>query len=506
MAARTGEQFLQGLKRRKRDIWLGKERVEDVTQHPELAGGAATMASIFDLQHQYPDDCLFADPETGEPINISHIIPRSKEDLVRRRRGLERIHRFTVGHMGRSPDYNSICFAGFAGHARAWAGKDNENAEGAHNLVEYQKYMRRADISTTHTLIHPTIDKSREQLILGTEHGLHKVSETKNSIVVRGARVLATLAPYADELVVWTGHPISQEGAEAYALSFAIPMDSPGLTFLCRDSTVHPEAGHFDQPLSSRFDEQDAFAIFNNVEIPKSRLFNNGHRDVYNSVTATGFFPNMQQQTTIRALAKLEFAYGLGTRMAEAINDKGDGTQEMLGEILCYIELTRAALLIAEQHAYDHGDGVFFPDTRSLDPLRAMMTTWIPRAMEIISLVGAHNLLAVPSRGMLDDKALRPMIDVFLKGANDTGADKRAAVFRLAWDFVGSGLAGRQELYERFYIGSGRNNRKALHMMQSAPAKFHTYGHATRRPGAEFDSTRSRAVAMVDDLLARAKS
>lgn len=503
MGARTGEQFLRGLKQSKRDIRLGSEKVGDVTEHPELAGGARTLASLFDLQHEHAADCLFPDPETGEPINVSHMIPRSKEDLVRRRRGLERIHRYTLGHMGRSPDYNSICVAGFAGHASAWAGEGDKNAEGAHNLVEYQKYMRRADISTTHTLIHPTIDKSREQMVLGTEHALHKVSETKDSIIVKGSRVLATLAPYADELVVWTGHPIMQEGAEPYALSFAIPMDTPGLTFLCRDSTVHPGVGLFDQPLSSRFDEQDAFAIFDNVEIPKSRVFNDGHRDIYNTVATTGFFPNMQQQTTIRALTKLEFAYGLGTRLSLAINDKSEGTQEMLGELLCYIELTRAALLISEEHAYDHGEGVFFPHTRSLDPLRAMMTQWIPRAMEIVSLIGSHNLLAVPSRGMLDDPKLRPLIDVYMDSASEIGAEQRAALFRLAWDFVGSGFAGRQELYERFYIGSGRSNRKALHMIQMAPGALHTYGHGTRREGPEFVSARERGFAMVDDILAR---
>lgn len=502
MAARTGDKFIADLKRRNRDLWLGDERVEDVTAHPALAGGARTMAELFDLQHDYAEDCLFPDPETGELINVSHLIPRSKDDLRRRRAGLERIHRYTLGHMGRSPDYNSVCFAGFAGHWRIWAGEDGRNAEGAHNLIEYQKYMRRADLSTTHTLIHPTIDKSREQLIAGTEHGLHKVGETSDAIILKGARVLATLAPYADELVVWTGHPISQHDAEPYALSFAVPMDAPGLTFLCRDSTVHPQAGAFDQPLSSRFDEQDAFAIFDNVAVPKNRVFNDGHIGIYNSVAHTGFFPNMQQQTTIRALAKLEFAYGLGAQLAELINDRSEGTQEMLGEILCYIEMTRSALLLSEEHAFDHGDGIFFPDARPLHPMRAMMTQWIPRAMEIVSLIGSHNLLITPSRAMLDDDTLRPKIDRYIAAANDAGADRRAALFRLAWDFVGSGLAGRQELYERFYIGSGRSNRKSMHMMESAPAAPNAYGK-TQKADTGMPGVREGANAMIDSILQR---
>ena len=40
MPARTGEEFLKGLRARNREIWLGDERVDDVTTHPQLAGAA----------------------------------------------------------------------------------------------------------------------------------------------------------------------------------------------------------------------------------------------------------------------------------------------------------------------------------------------------------------------------------------------------------------------------------------------------------------------------------
>ncbi|MDH4074796.1 MAG: hypothetical protein OEW29_02580, partial [Acidimicrobiia bacterium] len=69
-----------------------------------------------------------------------------------------------------------------------------------------------------------------------------------------------------------------------------------------------------------------------------------------------------------------------------------------------------------------------------------------------------------PSKGMLDDARLRPLIDKYLAGADDLDAEKRAAVFRLAWDFCGSALAGRHGLYERFYLGSAARNKKTLYM------------------------------------------
>ena len=483
MGARTGEQFLERLRKTSRVVWLGNDRVDDVTAHPELAGAARTLAGVFDRQHQHADECLIADPETGEPVSISHMIPRSVEDLKRRNRGLIRISEATVGLMGRTPDYMNVKFACFAAQHGIWAGADHGNEEGAQNLVRFQRRLTLEDLSLTHTIIQPTIDKVTDPRIVGNQVTLHKVGETATGIVVRGARILATLAPFADEIAVYPGLPIPAE-ATAYALAFAIPVDTPGLIFLCRDSASAPGAHPFDRPLSSRFDEQDAFVIFDNVEVPRDRVFIDGRVDIYNRIRESGIVENLTNQTTIRALTKLEFAYGLATRLAAAINDQSPATQEMLGELLSYVEVTRSAVLLCAEHGRHVGDGVWFPDPRPLMPLRSLLAEWFPRVAEIITLIGSHNLLATPSRRQLDDAALRPLLDEFLHGANGVDAEARAALFRLAWDFVGSGLAGRNLLYERFYLTSASRNRivGARDQYRPQPAGCARRRHPRRRP------------------------
>jgi aromatic ring hydroxylase len=365
--------------------------------------------------------------------------------------------------MGRTPDYMNVTYAGFAGRADEWGA--NGSDRGAANLIDYQKLLARKDISLTHTIVHPTIDKATgDAPAPGNDVALHKVADTAHGVVVRGARILATLAPFADELAVYPAHPLP-EGADAYALSFCIPMGTPGLKFLCRDScSTAPNL--FDRPLSSRFDEQDAFVIFDDVEVPRHRVFIDGDLDVYNSVMGpTAWWPNIMQQTTLRALTKLEFAYGLASRMAEAVNDATPATLEMLGELLGYMEVTRSAVLLAEEHAYDRGEGVWFPDARPLHPMRAILATWFPRVNDILLTIGSHNLLATPSRAMLDDARLRPLIDEFLHGTEGVDAEARAALYRLAWDFVGSNLGARNELYERNYLASAKTNRTLGHLV-----------------------------------------
>ncbi|HEU4427174.1 MAG TPA: 4-hydroxyphenylacetate 3-hydroxylase C-terminal domain-containing protein, partial [Myxococcota bacterium] len=274
--------------------------------------------------------------------------------------------------------------------------------------------------------------------------------------------ILATLAPFADELAVYPAHPIPAAGSR-FALSFAIPMATPGLKFLCRDS-VSRGTNKFDHPLSSRFDEQDAFVIFDDVEIPRERLFIDGQVDVYNSVMRTGWFPNILQQTMIRAQTKLEFAYGIGCRMASAIGDTGQATAELLGEMFGYAELARAAIATAEAEALHWGNGVWFANSAPLNQLKHFMPVWMPRVNECLRLIGSHNLLATPTQSQLGDATLRPLIDQYLRGAG-AAAEERIRIFRLAWDFVGSALASRGEQYERFYLSSAARNRMLAHLL-----------------------------------------
>ena len=280
MPARTGSEFLAGLNQ-PREIWVDDRRIASIASDPAFAGAARGVAAVYDLQHKEADACLMPDPETGEKINVSHMIPRSRQDLARRRAGLEKIAAYSVGLMGRTPDYMNVTYAGFAGRAEEWA--VNGNDEGAENLVKYQKFLRRNDISLTHTIVNPTIDKAQGDAPQpGNDVALRKVGETEHGIIVRGARILATLAPFADELAVYPSHPLPP-GCDEFAISFCIPMSTPGLKFICRDS-FSQNGNFFDHPISARFDEQDAFVIFDDVEVPRDRLHINCNTAVYNSV------------------------------------------------------------------------------------------------------------------------------------------------------------------------------------------------------------------------------
>jgi 4-hydroxyphenylacetate 3-monooxygenase oxygenase component len=448
--ARTGKQFLEGLRQGGREIWLRGEKITHPLDHPELREAALSLARVFDVQHQHADEMLAPSPADGSRrVNVTHLIPRSREDLERRRRAFELVAAISGGTMGRTPDYLNVTFACFAGRSDVWARRGNE--QGADNLVAYQALMRDGDLSTTHALMNPQVDRTKPEAeqAMG-QVALHKVGETADAIVLRGARMLATLAPFADELLVYPGSDIRPQDGR-YALSFAIPIATPGLRFICRDS-YSKQRDPFDYPLSSRFDEMDAVVIFDDVEIPKERVFLDGDTVGYSEViTDTGWRGHIMHQAFTRAYVKLSFALGLGHLIANTTGVvRFDHVQEKLGQMWSMCELARSALVAAEAGASMDEGGVFYPDDRPFIALRGEMPKWLPRCNEMLQLIGGGGFMATPSKADFDGP-LREQIDLYFQAAG-ADADRRVRLFRLAWDFLGSELGGRGELYERFYL------------------------------------------------------
>ena len=484
MAARTGSEYRRGLDDG-REVWLGAERIS-VLEHPAFRGSLDGMAGYFDYQHKYAADCLTTDPVTGEAVNISLSLPKNAEDIARRHRAFDRLARYSNGMLGRTPDYVNVVLAGHVSRKDVF---DRSGDPVFHErLAAYHREVVEKDLALTHTIVHAAIDKSVGELQgINEELTLRVVDRTDEGLVVRGAKMLATLGPIADELYVYPATPI-QRGFEEYALSFAIPVATPGVVAVCRDH-YGVDAAVVDRPFSSRFDEEDAVIIFDDVLVPWNRVFIDGNLDVYNSLnsgTATG---NTQQQTAIRACVKLEFAYDLCTQMAKVTGTEGKpDTAAMLGEIYSYLRISRAVVHSAELRASNWGGEAFFCHD-DISSLRTMMPVWMARINDIIKTMGSHNLLATPTAAAFDDPRLGPLVRKYLPGANGISPQERARIMRTAWDFAGSALGSRNELYERFYLGSVARARALDHRKAQAAGETGAYRAMYAEVGIEAQET-----------------
>lgn len=492
MTARTGAQYKAGLDDG-REVWLGDEQI-DITTHPAMARSVEGMAGYFDYQHAHADEVLMPAPHGGQ-MNVSHLLPRSAEDIDRRHTAFDRLARYSVGMLGRTPDYVNVVLAGHVSRRDIF--EQYGDPVFHDRLAAYQREVIDRDLALTHTIVHAAIDKSVGEFEgVNEDLTLRVVDRTDAGVIVRGAKMLATLGPIADELYVYPATPIFP-GHEEYAISFAIPVNTPGVVSVCRDSYV-VDMDVVDRPFSARFDEQDAVVIFEDVLVPWHRVFIDGNLDVYNRINAGTATGNTQQQTAIRACVKMEFAYDLCVQMAKATGtDTKPDTAAMLGEIYSYLRIARAVVHSAEVNSSDWGGGAWFCHD-DISSLRTMMPIWMARVNDIIKTMGSHNLLATPTAAAFDHPRLGPLVERYLPGAQGITARERARIFRTAWDFAGSALGSRNELYERFYLGSVGRARALDHRKAQGKGETGAYRALFEEagiPAADAETARPVAVA-----------
>lgn len=452
MPARTGAEFLQGLRDHPRDLWIEGRRVADPVEHPAFRNIARSVADLYDLQHDpaHRDEMTYASPATGDPVGLSFLMPRTHDDLVRVRTMMKRWADYSGGFMGRTPDYLNRALVGYASAAAYCA--ENDPRFGEH-IRRYYEHVREHDLCLTHTLINPQANRSVGPSQQADPFLAARVAEeTSRGIVLRGARMLATL-PTADEIMVFPSTLLRAAAEDApYAYAVALPTDTPGLRFLCRETFDYGRS-HFDHPLGSRFEEMDAFVVFDNVLVPWERVFLLGDADRCNRAFAmTGAVAHMAHQVVTKNVAKTEFILGVASLIVETIAiEPFQHVHEKMAEIIINLETMRAFLRTSEVEAQMNRWGVMQPAWPPLDAARNIYTRMYPRMVEILQQLAASGLMTIPTEKDLQGPQAETIRTYYQAARAD--AANRIKLFRLAWDIAVSAFGGRQALYERFFFG-----------------------------------------------------
>lgn len=447
---RSGKQYLADLQDG-RDVWMHGAKVKDVTTEPGLCRGAHTLAGFLDRQfdERYRDTVTYE--ENGNRYATSFLIPRSREDVIKRGDSAYEWATWSNGMFGRTPDYKNASVMAFAAASDFLA---EGKPEFARNMENYYEFVKSNDKVLTHTLINPVFNFAQAKEGKSSDKvALQVVKETDAGIVVTGARLLATLGPLADEIEVFPSTLLKASDENIpFSFAFSIPVNTKGVRMICRDSYDHGKST-FDAPLSSRFEEMDAVITFDKVLVPWERVFMYREPLLCNRAFAeTNAVVHMMHQVVCGKLAKAEFIVGLLCAMAKATGkDKDMNIKGTIAEAMFMAETVRAFRFQAEALAEADQHGVFVPQRRPLDTSRNLFPNMYPRLVELIHLLGSSSLMATPTEADLGNE-LSGDVAQYFQTVNLESKD-RIALFRLAHDVAVSGFGNRQVLYERFFFG-----------------------------------------------------
>jgi len=437
-----------------RAVYIGSERVDDVTAHPAFREGARTIAAIYDLKCDPARRDLFAFEEDGELYSLHWLRCRTQDDLRRRMYSLKAIADVTYGFIGRSPDQVSGLITGLAMLPSLL---DGLHPGFGQNLLRYYEHARRNDLYLSFAVT-PASGRKSADLFPGQQRddpNLQVVAEDDSGVIVSGMKMLATSAVYSDEILIGNLTPIDDK-LKSEAITAALPLNAPGLSLWSRQPYAQPVRHEADYPLSYRFDESDSVLVCDRVKIPWERVFlhNNApmSRRIYIETPANCY---QNHQSNVRFWSKMGLITGVASRICQANGtDKIPAVREVLGRLVS-LEALIGGLVHGQVEAWEAWpEGFATPNRRIMyAALNWCQENYTGIIDTLRTLLGGYPLVMPASIDVIEDDALCDRFERWWKTAS-IEAVERHKLYKLAWDLTGSEFAGRHMLYEKFYAGN----------------------------------------------------
>jgi 4-hydroxyphenylacetate 3-monooxygenase len=449
---KTGSDHLASL-RDGRTVYIDGSEAGDVTAHPAFRNSVASAASLYDFQCANPDLMTTVSPTSGSRVNRAWDLPTSYDALIDRRRAMEAWAGTHYGFMGRSPDHVASCFAGMMMAPEVFEAYDSARARA---LADYYRYARDNDLFLTYVIINPQADRSKaahEQADEFLTAGI--VDEDSNGLTLRGAKMLATSGIMANEVFVSCIQPLGS-GDEKYAVSLAVPMNTPGLKLLSRKSYEAASPNIYDNPLASRFDENDAVIYFDDVKVPWDRVFI--ARDtamMMKQFHATPAHILQNYQCQVRLMVKLRFLMGIARRIAEMNGIIAlPPVRDALGQLAAEAALVEGMVCGMEAKG-SFRNGFYIPDGHLLYAAQVLTQQLYSKIITSLRDLAGGGLIMLPSGAK--DFANPEIARIIGKTQQSpvASSEERVKFFKLAWDAIGSEFASRHVQYEMFYAGAG---------------------------------------------------
>ena len=474
---KTGADHIKSLKDG-RTVYIDGKLVEDVTEHPAFRNAVRSAAALYDFQAR-PENAelmTFSPDGSHRRINRAWQMPRNYQELVQRRKALQAWAALSCGFIGRSPDHVASTLVGQRIGLDVFEKHGHERAKA---LANYFEEASSEDHFLTYVIINPQAERAKAWGDQAEELVARIVDEDAGGITIRGAKLLGTSSIMANEVLVANLQPL-KPGEEDLAFSCALPMNIKGLRVLSRKSYEAAATSVFDNPLSSRFDENDALIYFEDVKVPWPRVFVHRDTDMCRAQfhdTPAHAYQNYQAQ--IRLSVKLKFLTGLAHRITEAIGTTDiPSVREQLGFLAAHAGTVGSMLAGMEAEGTMRGQW-YVPNRHYMYSAQVMTQDMYPRIVNALRELAGGSLIMLPSSVHdFSDPHLAKIIRTTQRSTKMTPEGK-VKFMKAAWDAIGSEFGSRHTQYEMFYAG----------------ARFVTTGHSYRT----FDWV--GATAMIDDLL-----
>ncbi len=279
MGLMTAGQYEESLRKLNLVVYQFGRRVENVVDDPIIRPSMSSVAKTYELAHlpEHEDIMTARSHISGKKINRFTHIHQSIDDLVKKSKMGRLLGRETGCCFQRCVGMDALNALSIVTYAMDGKHGTSYNER----FLKYLEYVQENDLICNGAMTDPKGDRSLPPSKQPDPDAyLHVIRETKDGIVVRGAKAHQTGAVNSHEVIVMPTMTMRAED-KAYAVSFALPSDADGIVYIVgRQScdTRKLEEGVLDQG-NILFGGHEALVVFDDVFVPWERVFMHGEYD-----------------------------------------------------------------------------------------------------------------------------------------------------------------------------------------------------------------------------------
>jgi 4-hydroxybutyryl-CoA dehydratase/vinylacetyl-CoA-Delta-isomerase len=442
MPMMTGREYIESLRALKPEVYFLGQKIKNIVDEPMFQPHLHGAAMTYELAHhpEYEEIMTATSHLTGEKINRFTHVHHGIDDLVKKVRMMRLLGQKT-----------GTCFQRCVGldglNAIYVTSYDMDRKYGTDYHERFKKYLlevQKNDWMPAGAMTDARGDRSlRPSKQKHPDVYLHIKERLKDGIIVSGTKAHITGAINSHEIITMPTRTMTDEDKD-YALSFAIPTDAKGITFVFSRQTN--DTRRLDGVLDAGNPKYgivggEAVIIFKDVFVPWERVFMAGEYDFTTELVETfaGYHRSNYggckvglADVVIGGSSWIAEAHGIGN--ASHIVDK-------LTEMIALAETCWSCTLACSYEGYRTPSGAYHINALLANVTKLNITRMVYEWMRLGQDIAGGKIITLPSEKDLDGREWGKMLEEGLSGKDGFPPRDIVRMLRLIENMsVGAGL------------------------------------------------------------------
>jgi 4-hydroxybutyryl-CoA dehydratase/vinylacetyl-CoA-Delta-isomerase len=425
---KSAEDYRESLRNRNLKVYLFGELVENVVDHPIIKPSINAVAKTYELASIDEDLATTHSSIIGKRVNrFLHVCEKS-DDVVFQNKMQRRLGQLTGTCFQRCVGMDAVNTL----HSITYDVDKKYNTSYHQNFLEFLRMAQEYNVVIGGAMTDPKGDRSKkphEQE--DPDLCVHVVERNEKGIYVSGAKAHQTGCLNSHWLIIMPNTSLTENDKD-YAISGAIPVDDPNITYIYgrqSNDLRHLEGFQIDTGNYS-FSGQEALIIFDHVFIPNHLIFLNGEYEFAGLLVER--FTCYHRRSYVCKSGLGDVIIGAAATIADynGVPDKAH-IKDKLVEMTLLNETIYGTGIAASYQSYQLDSGAWICDDILSNTCKQHVTRNPYEICRLAQDIAGGLMVTLPSEKDFKNEKERPLLNKYFKGRKGVSVENRVKILRL---------------------------------------------------------------------------